>query len=60
MVIFHNIHNCAWIFLFTSKNTENAIMGFKNQLNMFFHNIISYIYDMHLKLEILNLMDIKK
>jgi hypothetical protein len=35
-------------------------MGFKNQLNMFFHIIISYTCDVHLKLEILNLMDIKK
>jgi len=35
-------------------------MGFENQLNMLFHIIISYTCDVHLKLEILNLMDIKK
>jgi hypothetical protein len=35
-------------------------MGFKIQLNTFFHIIISYTCVVHLKLEILNLMDIKK
>jgi hypothetical protein len=59
-VIFHNVHNCACIFWFTSRNIENAKMGFFNQLNMFFHIMISYTCDMHLKLEILSLMDIKK
>jgi hypothetical protein len=35
-------------------------MGFENQLNMFFHIIISCTCDVHLNLEILNVMDIKK
>jgi len=35
-------------------------MSFKIQLNTFFHIIISYTCVVHLKLEILNLMDIKK
>jgi hypothetical protein len=34
-------------------------MGLRNQLNMFFHIIISCTCDMYLKLDILNLMDIK-
>jgi hypothetical protein len=33
-------------------------MSFKNQLNMFFYMIISYIYSLHLVLENLNLMNI--
>jgi hypothetical protein len=32
---------------------------FKNQLNMFFHMIIFYTCDLHLELEILNLINIK-
>jgi len=34
-------------------------MGVKNQLNMFFHMIISYTCDLHLELDFLNLMNIK-
>jgi len=40
------------------KIPENPKMSFNGQPNMFFGKIISYTYDLHLKLDILNPLNI--
>jgi len=44
--------HCASIFWFTSRNVKNVKMNFYGEPKMFFCMIISYTYDMCLKLEI--------
>ncbi len=56
------IYNCVWIFLFIAKETQIFLklpkMSCNGQSNMFFGKIISYTCDLHLKLEILNPLNI--
>jgi hypothetical protein len=55
------IHNYVSIFWFIAKNVKNPLksqMNFNGQPNMFFGNIISYTCNLHLKLNILNPLDI--
>jgi hypothetical protein len=52
------IHNCVSIFLFITKNAGNPKMSFNRQLYIFFGKIISFTCDLHLKLEILNSLNL--
>jgi hypothetical protein len=49
---------CVSIFLFIARNTKNPKMSFNRQPNMFFGKIISCTCDLHLKLNILNPLNI--
>jgi hypothetical protein len=59
--VFTFIHNCIWIFWFIAKNAkflEIPKISFNGQLNMFFGKIFSCTCDLHLKLDILNPLNI--
>ncbi len=56
--IFTFIRNCVSIFWFIAKNAKNPKMSFNGQPNMFFGKLISYTCDLHLKLDILNPLNI--
>jgi len=48
----------VWIFLFNAKNAESPKMNFNGQPNMFISMFISFTCDLHLKLNILNPLNI--